>query len=104
LHKISRANFVVIWKLPLASLLSLCVNVVDIVVVTDSTGMRRSAADIFNNLAQRNCDRGQRSGEVDRPGLSAGISGAGFGETGSLISSVSSRLQAEAARNKLDSR
>ncbi|XP_060064329.1 pericentriolar material 1 protein-like isoform X2 [Ylistrum balloti] len=55
-----------------------------------------NTSDILNSLTQRVRSTGLRTGQMgERPGLSAGISGAGFGEEGSVASTLSNRPQRE---------
>ncbi|XP_069131168.1 pericentriolar material 1 protein-like [Argopecten irradians] len=55
-------------------------------------------SDILNSLTQSVRPPGRRGNQMgDRPGLSAGISGAGFGEEGSIASTLSNRPQRDKA-------
>ncbi|OWF47060.1 pericentriolar material 1 protein-like isoform X1 [Mizuhopecten yessoensis] len=60
-----------------------------------------NTSDILNSLTQRVRPTGQRASQLgERPGLSAGISGAGFGDEGSIASTLSNRPQREAAAGR----
>ncbi|XP_033742710.1 pericentriolar material 1 protein-like isoform X3 [Pecten maximus] len=65
---------------------------------SDFTG---NTSDILNSLAQHVRPTGLRASQMgERPGLSAGISGAGFGEEGSVASTFSNRPQREAVAGR----